>query len=138
LDRRSIVNRVCLTLLLFIAMSGCNRGSGASVSGTVTLDGNPLDEATITFVPATGGQRQAAWAPVAGGKYAIDSASDLGTGQFRVEIRAVRTLSDKANSNEPTLMTAKDIVPGKYNTKSELTAEITPGKNVVNFELQMK
>src|SRR5262249_26078156 len=131
-------SRVCLALLLFIAISGCNRGSGASVSGTVTLGGNPLDEATITFVPTAGGQRQAAWGPVTGGKYAIDSASGLGTGQFRVEISAVRTSSDKANPNEPTLMTAKDIVPAKYNSMSELTAEITPGKNIANFELQMK
>jgi len=121
-----------------MATSGCNRGNGASISGTVTLDGEPLDEATITFVPQTGGQREAAWAPVLGGKYAIDSTSGLGTGPFRVEIRAVRSGSDKANPNEPTLMTAKEIVPGKYNTKSELTTEIKRGMNSANFELKSK
>jgi hypothetical protein len=108
------------------------------VSGTVTLDGTLLDEATITFVPETGGQRQAAWAPIAGGKYIIDSSSGLGTGQFRVEIRAVRSGSDRANPNEPTLMTAKEIVPSKYNNKSELTAEIKSGENTASFDLMTK
>jgi hypothetical protein len=127
-----------LATLCLIALIGCTGDQGAAVSGTVTLDGAPLDDATITFVPKSGGQRQAAWAPVAGGKYAIDSASGLGTGEFRVEIRAVRSGSEKANANEPTLTTAKDIVPAKYNNQSALTAEIKPGANVANFDLKSK
>jgi hypothetical protein len=125
-------------IVSIIALSGCTGGQGAAVSGAVTLDGAPLDEATITFVPQTGGQRQAAWAPVNGGKYDIASSNGLGTGQFRVEIRAVRSSSEQANPNEPTLSTAKDIVPAKYNTKSELTAEIKPGKNLADFDLKTK
>ena len=127
-----------VALLCLVLPIGCGGGNAAAVSGSVTLDGAPLDEATITFVPLTGGQRQAAWAPIAGGKYSIDSSNGLGTGQFRVEIRAVRSGGDKANPNEPTLMTAKDIVPAKYNNHSELSAEIKPGRNVANFELKTR
>jgi hypothetical protein len=127
-----------IAVIGFLALSGCGGGSGAAISGSVSLDGAPLDEATITFVPEDGGQRQAAWAPVVGGKYAIDSSSGLGSGKFRVEIRAVRSSGDKANPNEPTLMTAKDIVPAKYNDKSELTVEIKPGKNSADFAVTSK
>src|SRR6478672_7721490 len=49
--------------------SGCSQGTQAYVSGSVTLDGSPLDDATITFVPISGGQRGAAWAPINAGKY---------------------------------------------------------------------
>ncbi|HEY2413132.1 MAG TPA: hypothetical protein VGI40_12860 [Pirellulaceae bacterium] len=138
LDHGNIANRAYLALFFLIALAGCDRGSGAAVNGTVTLDGVPLDEATITFVPETGGQRQAAWAPIAGGKYAIDSSSGLGSGQFRVEIRAVRSGNEKANPNDPTLMTAKEIVPSKYNSNSELSTEIRPGKNTANFDLKAR
>jgi len=109
------------------------------VSGKVKLDGAPLDEATITFLPTVGAQREAGWTMVQGGSYLIPAASQLGTGQFRVEIRALRSGgSDKAASTDPTLIAAKEIVPSKYNSKSELVVEIKPGKNVVDFELQTK
>ena len=133
-----IVIRYLIAPIFFVALTGCGGGSGAAVGGSVSLDGAPLDEATITFVPASGGQRQAAWAPVTGGKYAIESSSGLGTGKFRVEIRAVRSGSGKANANEPTLMTAKDIVPARYNDKSDLSAEIKPGKNAADFDLKSR
>lgn len=121
-----------------LAWEGCG-GAGVEVSGKVMLDGARLDEATITFVPQAGGQRDAGWTMVQGGSYSIPAASQLGTGLFRVEIRALRSGGgDKGTSNDPTLIASKEIVPSKYNSKSELVAEIKPGKNVVDFELNTK
>ena len=105
----------------------------------MTLDGSPLDDATISFVPTAEGQRQAAWATVKGGQYSITSADGLGTGQFRVEIRALRTVGSKANEADPTLPApAREAVPAKYNTKSELSAEIKPGANTADFDLKSR
>ncbi len=115
---------------------GCSSGAAASVSGKVTLDGAPLDDATITFVPATGGQQQAAWTTVTSGQYTIAAKDGLGTGQFRVEIRALRAGSEK--TIDPTLISAKEIVPAKYNSKSELKVEIKPGKNTADFDLKSR
>jgi hypothetical protein len=116
---------------------GCGSGTQASVSGKVTLDGSPLDDATISFVPLAGGQQQAAWATIKGGQYAIAGKEGLGTGRFRVEIRALRSLGD--SQNDPTRPTpAKEAVPGKYNSKSELVVNINPGDNVADFELKSK
>ena len=43
---------------LVAVVGGCNKGGGVSVlpaSGTVNLDGKPLEGATVTFLPAGGG-----------------------------------------------------------------------------------
>src|SRR5438552_5195208 len=89
---------LCLAALASVA--GC-APAGASVRGKVTLDGAPLDDANISFVPKADGQKQAGWATIAGGEYAIPASGGLGSGAFRVEIRAVRATGE--NPNDPTL-----------------------------------
>jgi len=126
-----------LLLACLVSLAGCGP-TGARVSGRVTLDGSPLDDATITFVPMAGGQRQAAWTTIKGGQYAIASKDGLGSGQFRVEIRALRSVGEKSNQNDPTLVNAKEAVPSRYNSKSELVVEIKPGENIAGFELKSK
>jgi hypothetical protein len=128
-------------ILLFACLTsftGCGPSPGAAVSGQVTLDGAPLDDATITFVPVGSGQRQAAWTTIKDGHYKIVAKDGLGNGQFRVEIRALRTTGAKANPNEPELINAREIVPGRYNAQSELTTDIKSGANTADFELKSK
>jgi hypothetical protein len=104
----------------------------------VTLDGAPLDEATISFVPMTGGARQSAWTTIKNGEYTIVEKDGLGTGPFRVEIRALRPTGEKPNPNEPTMVPSKEIIPSRYNSNSELKAEIKPGVNTKDFALKSK
>jgi hypothetical protein len=134
--RLAISERIGVGLCCLTSLLGCGGVSGASVRGKVTLDGSPLDDATITFVPTSGGQRQAAWTTVKNGQYTIAAKDGLGTGQFRVEIRALRAANEK--TNDPTLISAKEVVPSKYNSKSELMAEIKPRQNTADFELKSK
>ena len=131
--RASTVAVVGLASLLFCA--GCTP-QAATVSGQVTLDGAPLDDANISFVPRDGGQKQAGWATISGGHYAIPETSRLGTGAFRVEIRALRATGEK--SSDPSMIPSKEIIPPKYNTRSELSAEIKPGPNRADFSLKTK
>src|SRR5439155_468871 len=122
-----------------VSLAGCSQGTQAAVSGKVTLDGSPLDDATVSFVPMTGGQRSAAWAAIRDGRYTISASSGLGIGRFRVEIRALRSTGGKINQNDPTLPApAREAVPARYNSKSELFAEIKPGDNVADFKLKSK
>jgi len=127
-----------LLLTCLVSLAGCGQSAGATVTGQVTLDGSPLDDATITFVPLAGGQRQAAWATIRGGHFAIPASNGLGTGQFRVEIRALRSVGEKTHQNNPTLVSAIEAVPGKYNSHSELIVDIKPGENAANFVLKSK
>jgi hypothetical protein len=43
-----------LALPLALFLSGCGRGPLVKVQGTVTLDGKPLEGATVSFVPEEG------------------------------------------------------------------------------------
>jgi hypothetical protein len=131
--------RACICLAWLVPLAGCGAGTGATVSGRITLDSSPLDDATISFVPTAGGQREAAWATVKEGHYSISTSEGLGPGRFRVEVRALRATGDKSIQADPTLPTpSKEVVPAKYNTKSELVAEIKPGANTADFELKSK
>ena len=58
----------------------------------------------------------------------------LGIGEFCVEIRAIRTVGALSNQNDPTLVNAKEVVPSRYNSKSELVKEMKSGENIANFE----
>jgi len=128
---------VALSSTLALLM-GCTSGKEASVSGKVTLDGAPLDDANISFVPLSDGQRDAGWATVSQGGYSIPASSGLGIGKFRVEIRALRALGETTNRNDPSLLNAKEIIPSRYNSKSELIKEIKTGENNADFDLTSK
>jgi len=117
---------------------GCTSGTDASVNGKVTLDGSPLDDANISFVPLSDGQREAGWTTISKGVYSIPASNGLGTGKFRVEIRALRTVNDTTNRNDLSLVNAKEIIPSRYNSKSELVKEIKAGENIVDFDLTSK
>ena len=126
-------------LVVAVGLAGMGLGcspSGNSVSGKVTLDGAPLDDANISFVPKAAAQKQAGWATMAAGQYTIPPSSGLGTGEFRVEIRALRPTGEK--SSDPSMIPSKEIIPAKYNTQSRLTAEIKPGENVKSFDLKSR
>jgi hypothetical protein len=131
--------------LLLMGLAGCTSEHRGSVSGQVKFNGQALDDATINFVPLSGSQLGAAWTKVENGEYSIAAANGPAPGNHRVEIRATRKtgVNKKAVSN-PALAhlhgeyEAREIVPARYNTKSDLTAEIKPGKNVADFELKSK
>ncbi|MBI3464124.1 MAG: hypothetical protein HY000_13865 [Planctomycetes bacterium] len=122
------------------AMLGCAAEEQAEVRGKVTLDGQPVEEGTISFIPSTGSQNQAAWAPIKGGEFVIDGSQGLATGVSRVEIRALR----RTGRILPTSMPGEpeyemqDYIPQRYNSASQLKAEIKPGPNQVDFELKSK
>jgi hypothetical protein len=130
-----LIASVALALLL-----GCAAEQQVEVRGKVTLDGKPVEDGTISFVPKTGSQQQAAWGPIKAGEFVIDAAQGLATGVSRVEIRALRStgrILPSSVGGEPE-HEMKDYIPQRYNSASELTAEIKPGPNQVDFDLKSK
>jgi len=107
----------------------------------VTLDGDPVDGGSIAFIPLGGGdQQRRVGAPIVSGRYAIPAEKHLAPGKYRVEIhwprktgRKVAIPDDPPNMMDETI----EVVPPKFNTRSELTADIggsTPG----DFDLKTK
>lgn len=94
------------------------------------MDGRPLPDATIRFIPQ--GFRTAMGRTDAEGKYEmLYSASARGAivGDVRVEI---------TTANPDNLKQFPETVPAKYNRDSTLTANVESGSNVVDFDLASK
>lgn len=119
-----------MMFLLACGLMGCS-GSAYDVlpvTGEVTLNGKPVPEARVAFLPSEG--RPAIGKTDQDGRYQLSYTFDVkGTppGEYRVQISTAVEQDDGSLT--------KELVPAKYNTQSELTAEVTPEKNVFDFNL---
>lgn len=129
-------------LVIFLAATvGCS--GRASVTGNVTLDGQPIDGGTISLIPTDNANGPAAWGKIEGGRYSIPASEGLAPGTKRVEIRWARKTGKKVHALPPAspdevIEQVMEAVPTQYNAQSELKTEIKTGKNAVNFELQSR
>jgi hypothetical protein len=123
----------CVLLLgLSLAVTGCG-GSMRDVSGTVTFDGAPVPEGHIAFVPEKGGA--GGGGTITDGQYT----ARVPAGKSKVQITASKKM--KLPPGQVGMYGDKEevrqYVPEKYNTQTELTADVSsPGP--VNFDLKSK
>ena len=122
--------------LLLLVCTGCGGGPTdypdmGTVSGTVTMDGQPLVDARIAFQPE--GNRPSYGVTDSSGYYTLTySATKEGAkvGKHKVSISTFR---DEGDPEDPQI--TAETVPNKYNTKSELTAMVEGGSNTFDFAL---
>ncbi|TWU15035.1 hypothetical protein Pla52o_55720 [Novipirellula galeiformis] len=130
-------NVVCFAGLFLVLplLVGCPGGSGLDlqpVSGTVTYDGAPLKDGRIQFRSLEGDQRSFS-GPIENGRYSVETF----TGPMQVEIRASRIvpgLFDESNPGEKTPI-GEMYLPEKYNSLTELTADVPSGGETIDFDL---
>jgi hypothetical protein len=118
-----------LGLVVVLACVGCN-SSESSVSGSVTVDGQPLKEGDIIFEPADG-QGSPAAGKIVDGKYTLK----IAPGNKKVRINASRP----AKKPDPVMGTAarESMIAKEFNEQSTLTADVKGGKQEgVNFEVK--
>src|SRR4051812_45095732 len=76
--------------LAFLGIAGCGGGGRSSVQGTVTYDGQPVDDGGINFIAAggggEGGESGNASGDIREGKYSIDALRGPKPGKYKVEI----------------------------------------------------
>jgi len=135
---------------LLLSLPGClgpnDQPELGHVTGTITLDGKPLSGVEVVFQPDNG--RPARAATDAEGKYELRYVRDtLGTkiGHNRIEIAPNEEGEDEepiestTEDGEPVILQpltpGKPVVPARYNTKSELEADVQPGENTFDFDL---
>lgn len=118
------------------AMLGCaGKSSGpetARVYGVVTLDGQPLEDATVMFVPSNG--RPATGITDSTGKYELmytNSRRGATLGEHAVRVSTCRDVEDAEGHTR----TFPEKVPAKYNHRSDLKKTVTAGLNEINLEL---
>jgi len=119
---------VLLAVVLTVAGCGPKPPALYPVSGTVTLDGQPLSEGTVYFKTVETGTVDSA--PVKLGKFEGKAIE----GKRRVEVAAYRMIPvpGQMGGEVPQSMIAR-----RYNTESTLTAEVTAaGPNTYEFKVQ--
>ncbi|MGQ9506075.1 MAG: carboxypeptidase-like regulatory domain-containing protein [Thermogutta sp.] len=142
---------VWLSAITLLIVSGCgSRGPRlAVVKGRVTLDGQPLANAIVTFTPVAGGPASTGTTN-SNGEYEL--ACQLGrgavVGQHKVSVRSqppVPTGAGAVSSDDPsyqyggqdssTAPVFQEKIPAKYNTQTTLVKEVKPGTNEINLDL---
>jgi len=119
---------------VLICLTGCSRGpAGGHVEGEVTLDGKPLDNAVIRLVPIDG-QTGTAGGTTKNGKFELQ----LPASKYRVEISATKMPNGTGEIERHSSGDVKvvELVPEKYNTKSELVLDVHTGQNAPHFDLK--
>jgi hypothetical protein len=132
-----------LVSLSLAMIGGCDGSSGrVPVTGTVTLDGQPVEGGGIVFLPPGDGgtSRPKAVARIDEGKYTIPAALGPVPGPYRVEIRWQKKTGKKIPTGDPPEMIdeTRQVIPDKYNAKSILTADVRSGVNTFPFDLKSK
>ncbi|EAQ81283.1 hypothetical protein DSM3645_22866 [Blastopirellula marina DSM 3645] len=110
------------------------------VSGTVTLDGQPLPDAQISFVPPGTGSSGSGFTDEYG-KYELYYAARRGgakLGENRVFITKNKPSTGKRGEFAGVSEADMEMLPARYNRKTELTATVEDKRNEINFDLKSK
>jgi hypothetical protein len=126
-----------------VAVGGCGGDSlgRQPVSGSVKVDGAPLENGNVRFEPVDKGLP--AGSKVSGGTYSIARKDGPSPGKYRVVIHAPvpgtgQAAPEGAMPGDP-LPPPQELIPSDWNTSSEHFVEVTDkGKNEFNFEVQAK
>lgn len=155
--------RLCLVIVGSLVLAGCGGGDGAKrvpvfkVTGVVTLKGEPLTQAIVTFSPKAG-QPVAFGTTNDKGEFFLttyDTDDGAAAGNYAVVVSksaAASPTTDVGHSADPAFIakvqsghdasktaTSGSLIPGDYSdaTKTPLKAEVDPaGENDFTFEIK--
>jgi hypothetical protein len=137
----SIWLRLILLPLVLLLLSGCGGGGAdrGAISGTVVLDGKPLEQGSILFTPIEGTHGSVAGGKIENGRFQFSAKTGPAIGRNRVEIRAMRKTGKMVPKafGRPGEMVPEQVeaIPPRFNAKSELKVDTKPGDNTAGFEV---
>ena len=123
-----VLKRAAIVGLLLVPVAGCGGNTRQAIEGSVTLDGQPLQDGSIQFRPIEGTEGPTAGAEVLNGQFSIHRDDGPLPGIYRVEITAM----GKTQGKLPPKLARQwgeytQILPTRYNTESQLRAEVAAG-----------
>lgn len=128
-----------LTFSLLLATLGCMSGSSehGHVTGTLTINGSPIQDAVVTFAPAEGG-RSAIAVTQADGTYELNytpgvKGAKSGMNNVRITTYVAPELDDDkrvVNPGKP------ERLPPKYSGGQEVSVEVKSGENTFDFAVE--
>jgi len=136
---------LCLSIAVGVVATGCSGGGPAvaPVTGTVTLDGQPLANASVTFQPIAEGSVDAGPASTATtdaqGAFVLKTAEGeegAVVGKHRIMVFSAGGGAGPQDEDNIYGSAPAEKVPAQYNTQTTLEFEVPPGgSTAANFEL---
>jgi hypothetical protein len=138
MDRAIRLWMTLLPLLAPVGLAGCTGSSSTgTVNGIVTLDGQPLKEGVARFVPANG-KSPTASAIITGGKFN----AAVSVGEMRVEFSAPKATGRRTKMyntpDSPVVAEVAELIPERFNVKTELRITVKKGSQNESFALKSK
>jgi hypothetical protein len=116
-----------ITSLAILGCSPSHQPPLGHVSGIVTLDGEPLANATVRFTPAGPGRTSEGTSDTEG-RYELRYLRDIrGANIDRHTVRI--TTASEANGG-------RELLPPRYHSRSQLDARVVAGTNGLDFALR--
>lgn len=135
-----LLTPVCWALCLIVSLAGCSGNDvvRASVEGTVSFDGKPIESGMVLFIPQPGVVGPPVQVMIENGKFSSSRSTGPTVGLNAVQFIAVRKTGRilKIEGQE----SAEEIqyLPKKYNDASKEVTEIKSGTNRFSYELTSK
>ncbi|PQO36799.1 carboxypeptidase regulatory-like domain-containing protein [Blastopirellula marina] len=124
---------------LLLATVGCMGGSSehGHVTGTLTINGSPVQDAVVTFAPAEGG-RSAIAVTQSDGTYELNytpgvKGAKVGVNNVRITTYVAPELDDNKRVVNPGVA---ERLPPKYSRGQEISVEVKPGDNTFDFAVE--
>lgn len=126
-----VIVALSVILIGMVSLPGCGGGGNTpelgEVEGVVTLDGKPLPEAQVDFIPAAG--RPSMAETDANGKYRLQYTADNEGAIVGPHTVKIHTAVDGRVDRQ------EELVPPRYHADTELKADVKAGSNEINFDL---
>lgn len=123
--------------LVALLMLGCENGPPmGDIAGTVTFNGVPLADGSVTFNPSAG-DAPTSGALIHDGKFT----ARVSLGKHSVTISVPQSVGSRKlydTPDSPTIEQYAEMIPSKYNTSTELTIDVQRGRQAVTFALTDK
>jgi hypothetical protein len=130
---------IVLSAICLCAALGCSGDNRSEVSGTVKVNGRPIAEGAITFIPVEGNKGAGAGATITDGKYHIPRSAGVSPGKNRVELRAFKNTGRKVQdpTGKPGTLADERVLlfPPEYNERSTLVRDVKSGSDTIDFDI---
>lgn len=130
------ITGLVFTFLMALTICGCAaekpKFPSTSVVGEVTIDGAPVKEGTLQFMPAPETKGQVAQANIVDGKFA---AKNVPIGKLRVMFNITRKTGKMITEYSTPYPEIEDLVPEKYRSGIDVTVK---EKDTMAFKLESK
>ena len=125
-----------LVASLLVASLGCG-GKLPVIQGTITLDDQPLPQATVIFLPDDANESPAQGITDENGRYTLEQDAETDGVQLGEYSVRITTYQPGSRDVEPPVAPIRERVPRAYNLETSLRATIV-AKGESNFDFALK